>query len=103
GDGQFNRPSGVAIDAAGRIIVADRGNDRVQVLSPDGGHLTTLLGDNELSKWGHELLTGNQDLVVGRAEADLEPERRFWAPTSVDLTVDGKLLVVDALRHRVQV
>lgn len=36
GPGQFNTPHGIAIDAAGKVYVADRNNDRVQVFSPEG-------------------------------------------------------------------
>ena len=35
-DGQFDTPDGVATDSAGRLFVADRSNDRVQVFSADG-------------------------------------------------------------------
>jgi DNA-binding beta-propeller fold protein YncE len=31
GPGEFNGPSGLAVDAAGRVYVADRGNHRVQM------------------------------------------------------------------------
>jgi DNA-binding beta-propeller fold protein YncE len=37
--GQFNLPHGVAVAADGRVLVADRENDRVQVFSPDGEFL----------------------------------------------------------------
>ena len=37
GVGQFNRPSGVAVDKDGEIYIADRENDRVQILAPMGG------------------------------------------------------------------
>lgn len=41
GPGQFNLPHGVWIDRRGRVLVADRENDRVQVFTQDGKHLTT--------------------------------------------------------------
>jgi sugar lactone lactonase YvrE len=34
--GEFNTPHGIANDAKGNIYVADRGNRRIQVFSPDG-------------------------------------------------------------------
>lgn len=34
GNGQFNAPTGVAVDANGNIIVADWGNSRIQVPAP---------------------------------------------------------------------
>lgn len=39
GPGQFNLPHGIAVAADGRILVADRENDRVQVFSADGTYL----------------------------------------------------------------
>ena len=41
GPGQFNLPHGLWIDKGGRVLVADRENDRVQVFTQDGEHLTT--------------------------------------------------------------
>ena len=43
GDGQFNLPSYLAVDAAGNILVADQGNHRIQMLDSTGAFLT---------KWG---------------------------------------------------
>lgn len=39
GPGQFNLPHGVAVAADGRVLVADRENDRIQIFSPDGAFL----------------------------------------------------------------
>ena len=36
-EAQFNRPLGVAVDAQGRIWVADSGNHRLRLVLPDGG------------------------------------------------------------------
>jgi DNA-binding beta-propeller fold protein YncE len=36
GPGEFNLPHGIAINAAGQILVADRENDRIQVFDPHG-------------------------------------------------------------------
>lgn len=48
GNGQFNAPTGVAVDSNGNIIVADWGNSRIQVwvsvLPLCGGGGTLLLG-----------------------------------------------------------
>ncbi len=35
--GEFKTPHDIALDAQGRLFVADRGNMRVQILDPDGG------------------------------------------------------------------
>jgi len=39
GPGQFHVPHGIAIDAEGRILVADRENSRIQLFSADGKFL----------------------------------------------------------------
>jgi len=41
GPGQFNLVHAVAVDAEGRVYVADRGNGRVQVFTAEGTHLDT--------------------------------------------------------------
>ncbi len=41
GAGEFNLPHGVWIDRQGRVLVADRENDRVQVFTQNGEHLNT--------------------------------------------------------------
>ena len=43
GPGMLDRPRGVATDSQGRVLIADCGNDRVLLLSPDGEMLMELL------------------------------------------------------------
>ena len=40
GPGEFKNPHGLAIDSAGRLFVADRGNNRIQIFDQDGRYLT---------------------------------------------------------------
>lgn len=44
GNGQFNAPTGVAVDANGNIIVADWGNSRIQVGPAPFLHLSSQHG-----------------------------------------------------------
>ena len=37
GPGEFNTPHALAIDSQGRLFVADRGNNRLQIFNEDGG------------------------------------------------------------------
>ena len=39
GAGQFRTPHNIAVDAAGNVYVADRGNSRIQVFDGDGNYL----------------------------------------------------------------
>ena len=38
-DGELQRPTGIAVDQKGRLIVADRDNHRIQVFGPSGEFL----------------------------------------------------------------
>lgn len=40
-DGQFRAPHSLAMDSQGRLFVADRGNNRIQLFTQDGDHLDT--------------------------------------------------------------
>src|SRR5262249_39456019 len=39
GPGEFNVPHALAMDSRGRLFVADRGNNRIQILDQDGGFI----------------------------------------------------------------
>lgn len=39
GPGEFNVPHGIAIDSTGRVFVADRGNNRIQIFDQQGKYL----------------------------------------------------------------
>ena len=119
GDGQFYRPSAVAVDPAGYIYVADWGNERVQVLDPDGSFQVMLRGQATLSKWAEDFLAVNPDEKVTREMSNLIPELPphlntphltssqiepyFWGPVSVKLDREGRLYVPETNRHRVQI
>ena len=45
-NGQFVKPAGIAEDALGHLLVADSGNNRIQVLSGSGDWLGVILGDH---------------------------------------------------------
>lgn len=40
GPGEFHLPHGIGCDAAGRVLVCDRENDRIQVFTADGDYLS---------------------------------------------------------------
>jgi len=105
GDGEFNRPTGVAVDKDGTIYVTDFKNDRLQVFGADGGFLTTLAGEATLSKWGRERVELDPVMVRGRERAQglEEREKPFQGPIAVDVDDENRVFVVECARHRLQV
>jgi DNA-binding beta-propeller fold protein YncE len=104
GIGELSRPANVAVDSKGTVYVADWGNERVQLFSDLGFPITMIIGDSEMSKWGAEFLNANQDLVEGRKiAADMTPEKRLFGPTAVEIDDQGRVIIVDSCRHRLQV
>jgi DNA-binding beta-propeller fold protein YncE len=104
GEGELKRPANVSVDSEGYVYAADWGNDRVVVFTPEGYPFTTMIGDSEMSKWGAEFLSANADLLEGRKiMADGTPEKRLWGPTAVEVDDEGRVLVVDSCRHRIQI
>ena len=77
GDGQFDFPSGIAVDGQGKVYVAGHGNHRVQVFDTDGRFLR---------KWGTQ---GSGD-------------GQFEAPLGIAVDGAGNVYVADTENHRVQ-
>jgi sugar lactone lactonase YvrE len=77
GDGQFNQPFGIAIDAYGYLYVSDTGHYRVQKFDAYG---------NYICQWG---LEGSDD-------------GQFNYPYGVAVDSEGYVYVVEDMGHRVQ-
>jgi DNA-binding beta-propeller fold protein YncE len=84
GDGQFNEPWGIAVDAAANVYVSDTWNHRIQHFGPDGQFLRA---------WGSFASTGGE----------LAEETGFYGPRSVVIGRDGNVYVMDTGNKRVQV
>jgi len=77
GDGQFNKPTGIAIASDGSAYVVDMSNNRIQYFTPTG----TFIG-----KWGSQ---GSGD-------------GQFIYPSGIAIAPNGYLYVADSYNHRVQ-
>jgi Concanavalin A-like lectin/glucanases superfamily/CARDB/NHL repeat/Galactose oxidase, central domain len=121
GPGQFDDPQGLAVDGSGRVIVTDRGNNRLQILSYDGqafGYLDSYeAGFNAptgvaVDAKGNIAVadTGNDRIVLLNVEGNLLAEYTepndgytglFNAPRGVAIEADGDLVVADTGNQRV--
>lgn len=77
-DGLFFRPWGVCCDHLGNIIVADRGNNKIQIFNPQGVFLHSF---------------GREGYAPGE----------FRKPAGIALTPAGHLIIGDKDNHRIQV
>ncbi len=77
GNGQFNKPYGVAIDSLNNIYVADKDNDRIQKFDSNGNYLT---------QWGSG---GSGD-------------GQFGHPQGIAIDSSGNVYVVDLDHDRIQ-
>ena len=73
--GQFQRPTGVAVDGQGQVFVADGDNHRVQKFDADGQFL---------AQWGRQ----------GEGNGE------FQRPSGIAIDQQGVIYVSDELRHR---
>lgn len=125
GNGQFAKPRGVAIDILGRIIVADTGNNRVQVFNAAGdyqfqfgsfGATTGLFnqpadvavdengliyvadtGNNRIQRFNG---SGQFMLSFGSTGS---AAGRFSNPNGIAIGVMGRIFVADTSNHRIQI
>ncbi|KAL9982243.1 hypothetical protein ACROYT_G004268 [Oculina patagonica] len=77
GDGEFQNPTGLALDKAGNLLICDDYNHRVQVFSEDGAFIT------KFGSYGQEL-------------------GQLGLPSGVAVLNDGRIVVAEFRNNRVQ-
>jgi len=84
--GELNGPTGLALDSAGNLYIADTQNHRIRMLAPNGA-ISTIAGTG----------TGGFSGDGGAAAA-----AELNAPTAVAIDSSGNIYVADTLNHRVR-
>ena len=121
--GQFNTPSGIAVDIKGNVLIADRGN-RVQVFDANGAHLKSITHTTAERKLQYpvSVAVGPDDwvYVVEFSSSRVsvfdesykyvksfgkmgERDGEFKNPHAIAVSRDGYIYVSDSGNNRVQV
>jgi len=92
---QLNNPMGVAIDAAGDLLIADSDNYRLRKVHSDGT-IVTAVGDGRNE--------GAWNAGLGGFSGDGGPatEAQLWSPRGIATDAAGNLFIADELNHRVR-
>ena len=78
GEGELDRPSGVAVDKDGDIYVVDWKAARLNIYDSEGTYLWKFLGDCERpSVWSQARIDSNLDITRARKRADISREKFF--------------------------
>ena len=88
GPGEFDVNHSLAIDSAGRIFVADRSNNRVEIFSPDGVFLA------EWKQFGRPsglFIDKNDVLYVSDSESNMAQNPGFKRGVRIGSVKDGKV------------
>ncbi len=89
GPGQFATPHALAIDARGRIFVADRGNNRIQIFDQEGTFIAEWKQFGRLS----DVFIDRNDMLYGAdSESDAARTPGFARGISIGSARDGKVL-----------
>jgi sugar lactone lactonase YvrE len=123
GDGQFNGPRAVAVDASGNVYVADQGNNRIQKFDGNGNFLTKWgsagIGDGQFYEAAGVAVDASGDVFVVDTFGSVQKfdgtgtfltkwgsvgvdNGQFASPFGVALDVAGNVYVADTFNDRIQ-
>ena len=88
GPGEFDTPHGLAFDSKGRLFVADRGNNRIQIFDQEGKFLEEW---KQFSRPSGIYIDGNDVLYVSDSESNSKVNPGFKRGIRVGSVKDGKV------------
>ena len=91
---QFNQPHGLAASADGRLVVADKANNRVRLIAANGA--TTTIYGVDANKWNSSYYPGWQD---GFGGANTITNAAAREPVSVTVSPAGLVFVTELYYH----
>jgi len=86
--GEFDTPHGIALDSAGRVYVADRANNRIQIFEPDGKFVA------EWKQFGRpsDVAIGKDDIIyVADSQSNATSNPGFKQGIRIGSVKDGKV------------
>ena len=102
--GELQRPTGVAIDQEGDVYVTDWRNDKLNIYAADGTFITEFVGDaQDLCPQAQAMVDANPDYKKARRRVDVSPEWRFAQPVAVNVDDEGRIMVLEIQRGRIQI
>jgi DNA-binding beta-propeller fold protein YncE len=121
GRGQFDSPTGIAVDGSGNVLVADTGNGRIEKFSPTGAFLSIIgtkgSGQGQFAQPNGIAIDRVGDIYVaeigskhrvqrlapdGKFIAEWKgPPPGFYGPRRIAIGPDDSIYVVDSGRNRI--
>src|SRR2546421_3413922 len=120
GKGEFDSPSGIAVDSNGNVLVADTGNGRIEKFSPTSTFISTIgmkgAGNGQLGAPNGIAVDRNGNVYIADAGnhrvqklapnggfiAEWKgPEPGFYGPRRIAIGPDGSVYVVDQGHSRI--
>ena len=90
GPGQFNLPHGIFVVPDGRVLVADRENERVQIFSPQGEYLTAWTDVQRPTD-----VFMDRDGLVYVSELGWRSGNRSFARGAIEQAIPGRMSIFD--------